>query len=96
MSLTLEKVHSKSVRMNNPVEKGKKMRLEKWKTPVIGVGPWMVSDNEGPSSMTLAQFRKEEHADIFIKALEGNLRSDEREREIKLKTQVFCFASPRM
>ena len=45
------------------------MKLEKWKTSVIGVGPWIVQDHDDPLGICIGQFRNEKHADIFIKAL---------------------------
>ena len=45
------------------------MRPEKWKTSVIGVGPWIVSDNDDPYNLVIGQFRVEAHADLFVDAL---------------------------
>jgi len=45
------------------------MRPEKWKTSVIGVGPWLVSDKDDPYSLVIGQFRVEAHADLFVNAL---------------------------
>lgn len=45
------------------------MKIEKWRTSIIGVGPWMVSDNDDPLSRIIGQFREEKHADLFIEAL---------------------------
>ena len=44
------------------------MKLEKWRTTVQGVGPWIVSDLGDSFTQVLAQFRKEEDADIFLRA----------------------------
>jgi len=48
------------------------MKLEKWKTTVLGVGPWIVSDTDGLIN-TIGTFREEEYADLFIQALEATL-----------------------
>ena len=45
------------------------MNPEKWKTSVLGVGPWIVSDNDDPLCVSLGVFRKEEHADLFLEGL---------------------------
>lgn len=44
------------------------MRLEKWKTTVVGVGPWIVSDMDHPQEIIIGQFRLEADADIFVAA----------------------------
>ena len=45
------------------------MKLEKWKTSVVGTVPWMVQDHDSPLGVIIGQFRNEGHADIFIEAL---------------------------
>ena len=48
------------------------MNLEKWKTSVIGVGPWIVSDKNDPLEKVIGVFREEKHADIFLSALQDS------------------------
>lgn len=60
------------------------MELELWKTTVLGVGPWIVSDIDDPSSACLGSFRLEKHARIFLDAMEK-----ESDDEIKRKAEAL-------
>ena len=68
------------------------MKLEKWKTSVVGVGPWLVQDHDDPLGVIIGQFREEGHADIFIAGLSAALFYTKKEcaMEILSTSQDYC------
>jgi len=68
------------------------MNLEKWKTSVVGVGPWIVSDKDDPLGKAIGVFREEKHADIFISALIAS--QPVIEADAKKPAGCTCITSP--
>ena len=66
------------------------MKLEKWKTSVVGVGPWIVSDNDDPLGQSLGVFRQEEDADIFLAAKNASQPSDSADGATERSNADYC------